>query len=213
MPRPVDEFVAAAARRLGVDLEPRDCARVANACVDAGFPGGPYPRRVPEHLREIYERRDLSAAAHRAAYSGLLSTAGLPHPDMAAAIYDEILAPEWWIPYADASALLDELGRRGTKTGLISNVGFDLRPIVRANGFDALAENCKLSYEVGAAKPDRRIFEAALGMLESDPGETLMVGDHEEVDRGGEVLGMRTVILPMTPPGMTHGLMKVLELL
>ena len=67
-----------------------------------------------------------------------------------------------------------------------------------------------MSYLVGAVKPDRQIFEAALRAVGSEPARTLMVGDHE-VDRGGEAVGIRTLILPMSAPGGDHGLSAVLE--
>jgi FMN phosphatase YigB (HAD superfamily) len=40
-----------------------------------------------------------------------------------------------------------------------------------------------------------------------------MVGDDERADGGARVLGMRTLILPMTEPASVHGLGEVLELL
>ena len=51
------------------------------------------------------------------------------------------------------------------------------------------------SFEVGAEKPDPRIFLAAARSLGVRPEETLMVGDHE-VDAGAERAGMRAFLLP-----------------
>jgi hypothetical protein len=39
-----------------------------------------------------------------------------------------------------------------------------------------------------------------------------MVGDHPTDDDGGGALGIRTLILPMSPPGARHGLDRVLAL-
>ena len=47
----------------------------------------------------------------------------------------------------------------------------------------------------------------------AEPSSALMVGDHDDADRGGEALGIRTLILPMSPPRGEHGLQAVLELI
>lgn len=211
MPRAADELVFEGARVLGLELAADDLSQLADDYTAAGVPGGPYPATVPEHLVTLYERRDLSSDNHRATYIGLLSSVNHPHPDLPAAIYERILEPEGWVPYEDAHEVVAELARRGLRVGLISNVGFDVRPILRAHGFEQLARSATLSFEVGVIKPDPRIFRAALAKLGSDVSETLMVGDHPEVDRGAEALGIRTLILPMTPAGGVHGLRQVLS--
>jgi putative hydrolase of the HAD superfamily len=211
MPCPANELVIEAARALGLDLAGEELRRLSDDYTAAGVPGGPYPTAVPDHLVSVYERRDLSSEMHRAAYLGLLSAADHPHPGLPAAIYQRILDPEGWVPYADAHDVVEEVERRGVRVGLISNVGFDIRPILRAHGFPQLARSPTLSYELGVIKPDPRIFQAALASLGSDASETLMVGDHPEADRGGEALGIRTLILPMTPAGGVHGLAEVVR--
>lgn len=57
-------------------------------------------------------------------------------------------------------------------------------------------------------KPDQRIFEAPVRALDCDPADTLIVGGHPDDDCGGEALGIRTVILPMSAPGSDHGLRR-----
>ncbi len=213
MPRPAIDQVLEAASALGLELSAAERQRLASECEAAGIPGGPYPATVPDDLQELYERRDLSPKAHRAAYVGLLSSLDHPDPELPVTIYEQILRPEGWIPYPDAQPVIAELERREIRVGLISNVGFDIRPILRAHGFPQLADRCTLSYELGVIKPAPRIFAAALSTLGGDAAQTLMVGDHATVDRGAEALGIRTVILPMTAPGTEHGLERVLEML
>jgi HAD superfamily hydrolase (TIGR01549 family) len=97
-------------------------------------------------------------------------------------------------------------------TGLVSNIGFDIRPILNAHRMERLASHATLSFEEGITKPAPEIFQRALDRLNADPASTLMVGDHPVADAGAEALGMRTLILPMSPPGGEHGLGRVLEL-
>jgi HAD superfamily hydrolase (TIGR01549 family) len=130
---------------------------------------------------------------------------------MAEALYDRILVADGWIAYADAVGVLGALRERGLRLGAVSNVGFDLRPVLDGLGLLALLETVVLSYEVGAVKPDPRIFHAACAALGVAPAETLMVGDHAEADGGAADVGLRTLILPMTPPGGVHGLAAVLD--
>lgn len=204
MPRPAREVVAAA----GGEEEVHDWAA---AYEQAGLPGGPYPETVPQELEHLYAIRDSGPAAHERAYVGLLQAAGEPWPGFADRVYEQIRSPDGWVPYADAHEVVSSLLEGGLQLGLVSNVGFDLRPILRAHGFEALAGRCTLSFEVGATKPEPAIFAAACELLGTPGEETLMVGDHPEADGGAAALGMPTLLLPMTPPGSRHGLDAVLD--
>jgi FMN phosphatase YigB (HAD superfamily) len=211
MPLPGDELVAAAVRELGLSLDDDAFDRLAASYVSAGIPGGPYPDGIPDDLADLYAARDLTADAHRGAYIGLMSRvpgspAGLPE-----AVYAEILKPTGWVPYADAVPVVATLVERGIRVGALSNIGFDMRPILRAHGLDALAEHSTLSYEVHAVKPDPEIFRLAMETVAGTSATTLMVGDNEEADTGGVQIGMPTLILPMTAPRSVHGLDRVLR--
>ena len=67
--------------------------------------------------------------------------------------------------------------------------------------FDAVI----LSFEVGAVKPDRSIFQRALDALGVPAARALMVGDNAVDDAGAARLGIRTLLLPRTQ-GVAHGL-------
>ena len=150
--------------------------------------------------------RDLGPDEHRAAYMALLSTVPEPRPGSPRRCTRWCSAPTAGSPYPDAAPTITALQRAGLRVGLISNIGYELRPILRAHGLGALADRATLSFEHRIMKPDARLFEAALAQLGTEPGDTLMVGDHATADTGGVALGMRTLVLPMTPPGAPHGL-------
>jgi FMN phosphatase YigB (HAD superfamily) len=212
-PQPAERWVARAARAHDLALSKAEVERLAERCLEAGLPGAPYPNRVPEELEHAYAGRDLSPAAHRTAYVGLLARAVDGYPGLAEAIYELVLSPDGWLPYSDARRVVGALVARGFRVGLISNVGFDIRPILSHHGFDQLARCATLSCEHQVTKPDRRLFRAALAALGTDPERTLMVGDHPTADGGAAELGMRTLIWPMDPPGREHGLDRVLRAL
>ncbi len=212
VPRPAAELLARAAARAGLSLTAAELAQLADAYVAAGIPGAPYPRHVPDELVELYERRDLSPDNHRRAYVGLLETVHRPQPrSLPAAVYEQILEPDGWVPYRDAGETVAEIVRRGVRVGVVSNVGFDIRPILRHHGLGTLTGSCTLSFEVGCVKPEPAIFRTALAQLGTPAARTLMVGDHEQADGGARAVGIATLILPMTGPGTTHGLGRVLE--
>ena len=212
MPLDAPTWVAHAAQRAGVALSQDETAALAQRYLEAGLPGGPYPDDVPDEVTQMYAVRDLGPEEHRAAYMALLSTVPEPGPGFAQAMYEEVLGPEGWVAYPDATPTVRALQGAGLRVGLISNIGYDLRPILDAHGLGPLAQRCTLSCEHRIMKPDVRLFEAALAQLETEPGQTLMVGDHATADTGGVALGMRTLVLPMTPPGTAHGLDAVLRL-
>jgi HAD superfamily hydrolase (TIGR01509 family) len=211
-PRPADDWVAAAATDCGISLAREDVDRLASEYLRVGLPGGPYPAEVPRHLERAYAERDFSGSSHRSAYVGLLSTVPAPAAGLAEALYAQVRRPHGWLPYRDAHGVVKTLQDSGVKVGVVSNVGFDLRPILRHHGFDGLAANCTLSFEHGVVKPDPAIFQTALEALEAAAEDTLMVGDHPTADAAAALLGCRTLLLPMSAPGAVHGLGEVLRL-
>lgn len=176
----------------------------------AGRPGGPYPSTVPVALREVYAARDRDPETHRAAYVGLL--AGVVDEAVATRLYERILMADGWRAYADAVPVLRALRERGVRTVAVSNVGFDLRPVLDGLGLLSLLDGVVLSYEIGAVKPDPAIFAAALTAVGGRAETALMVGDHAAADGGAADCGIRTLLLPMSEPGGTHGLDAVLAL-
>lgn len=210
-PQPAARQIALAADALGIVLTPGERGALAEKFLGVGMPGGPYPVSVSDGLATLYAQRDLGPEAHRAAYVGLMSTVPAP-AGLAEAVYDRVLLADGWIPYSDTHATIEALLDRCLQVGLVSNVGFDLRPILTSHGLDQLASHATLSFEHGVTKPSPEIFQAALASLDARPEETLMVGDHPLADGGAAALGMRTLILPMSQPGCSHGLDRLLEL-
>jgi HAD superfamily hydrolase (TIGR01509 family) len=213
MPEARDAWLAGAAASIGVDLGGDGAARaLAEELEVAGRPGGPYPMDVPEDVAAVYAARDRDAAARRAGYVGLLSTVALPDPRLATALYERILSPVGWTVYPDAIPTLAALRARGVATAAVSNVGFDLRPVLDGLGLLEHLDAIVLSFEVGAVKPEAPIFTAACEAIGVAPADALMVGDHAAADGGAADVGIRTLLLPMSRAGEDHGLAAVLAL-
>jgi HAD superfamily hydrolase (TIGR01509 family) len=204
-------WVLAAAAACGRELDRAKATVLADRLVTAGRAGGPLPHRVPVHLAECWAERDLYAHAHRAAYTGLAATVPTDVEGLADALYDRLLGPEGWLPYADTADTLHHLHDRGIKVGVVSNIGFDIRPHFAAWGLDTLVDAFTLSFEVGRTKPDPAIFQRACGMLGVDPERTLMVGD-TQADAGAVRAGCAALVLPAAEPGKSNGLGATLAL-
>lgn len=187
---PVREWLAAVLSEQGVDVTPEDFERYVSGLTEAGaLPGGPPPVRVPDRLAGAVSRRDLSAALHREAYTGLARGVTLPDPGLYDALYDRHMRPEAWRPYPDAGEVLAGLRRAGIAVCVVSNIGWDPRPVFRAHGLDALVDAYALSFEHGLQKPDAGPFRIACSLIGREPADVVMVGDDRVADGGAAALG------------------------
>jgi HAD superfamily hydrolase (TIGR01549 family) len=208
---PIAWVVAAAAAR-GVDLSRDKATGLADALLLAGRAGGPLPTVVPPRVRASWDRRDLTAADHRAAYTALAATVPSGIDGLPTALYERLLTADGWRPYTDAVPVLAALRSAGVKVVVVSNIGFDVRPVTTGLGLDPYIDAYALSYEIGHCKPDPGIFRAACAAVGVDPRSAVMVGD-TPADAGAVTAGCRCLILPASPPGAEHGLRAVLPLI
>ncbi|MDI1464518.1 HAD-IA family hydrolase [Catellatospora sp. KI3] len=205
-------WVTAAAAACGTDLDRGRATVLADRIATAGgLPGVAKPVRVPPQLAEAWADRDLYEHAHRQAYLGLAATVATDIPGLAEAVYERILVAEGWQPYPDARPTMAALRAAGVKVAVVSNIGFDIRPLLDAWGLTELCDAVVLSYEVGCIKPDQKIFLRACGMLAVDPERTLMVGD-TPADAGAVSIGCSALIVPAASAGRPNGLHRALSL-
>ncbi|WP_328540089.1 HAD family hydrolase [Streptomyces sp. NBC_00344] len=211
---PVAAWLRSALDTAGVVLSESEFTRCEQELTAAGaLPGGPPPQRIPPELAGLWAKRDESADHHRAAFTGLARQVALPDPGLYDLLYDRHMASDAWSPYPDAVEVLRELRGRGIGVAVVSNIGWDLRPVFRAHGLDRYVEHYALSYEHGIQKPDVRLFRVACDALGRDPHDVLMVGDDRRADGGAAGLGCAVHFVDPLPvrerPG---GLRPVLEL-
>ncbi|MET9453213.1 HAD family hydrolase [Streptomyces cinerochromogenes] len=209
-----ESWLRAALAETGHTLPEPELTRAARALEAAGaLPGGANPLAVPADLADLWAVRDQSAELHRAAYTGLSRRVPLPDPGLYDALYDRHMSPAAWTPYPDAARVLRTLRERGVGVGVVSNIGWDLRPVFSAHGLDPYVDAYVLSYEHGVQKPDPRLFSVACEALGTDPRQALMVGDSRPADGGATALGCRVHFVDHLP--VTHrpdALLPVLDL-
>ncbi|MFG3142297.1 HAD family hydrolase [Streptomyces sp. NPDC048211] len=186
----VRSWLTATLAEQGVSVDDADFERYVRELKACGaLPGGPPPQHVPGRLASAWASRDESAHRHREAYTGLARQVELPDPRLYDALYDRHRTPAAWRPYPDAAEVLASLHARGVPVGVVSNIGWDLRPVFRAHGLDAYVAAYVLSFEHGVHKPDARLFHTACTLLGQDPTDVVMVGDDRHADAGASALG------------------------
>ncbi|MFF2009604.1 HAD family hydrolase [Streptomyces sp. NPDC058195] len=210
---PVRSWLRAVLTERGIAVDGPAFERYVGELEAAGaLPGGPAPQQVPAALATAWATRDTSARAHREAFTALARLVELPDPGLYDALYERHRTPAAWQPYPDAAEVLGALRESGIRVGVVSNIGWDLRPVFRAHGLDGLVDTYVLSYEHGVQKPDSRIFHMACTSLGLDPADVVMVGDDREADGGAAALGCDVRFVRHLPVSERPGGLRMLEL-
>ncbi len=124
----------------------------------------------------------------------MLQTSGLAD-EHAEELYRLVTDPAEWSVYPDTAFVLTSLRQNGIRTAVVSNIAWDIRPVLTAAEVDEFV----LSFEVGAAKPDPRIFTEALARLDVPAEQALMIGDSEENDGAARELGCSFALVDPLP--------------
>jgi HAD superfamily hydrolase (TIGR01509 family) len=172
-------------------------------------PVGRSVEMTPE-AHHAWVNRDLEPHLHREAYLHVLRESGLADHH-AETLYGRVIDPSSWTPYPDTAEVLEGLHRQGSKTAVVSNIAFDVRPAFEATGIAGYVDEMVLSFEVGAVKPDAAIFETALARLGVDAAHAMMVGDSDEADGGARAIGCGFALVdPLPTTQRTDGLRRAL---
>jgi HAD superfamily hydrolase (TIGR01549 family) len=165
--------------------------------------------RTPE---EIAKGRDLSSEAHREAWTALYAAAEVFADGMGRALYEREIDPDRWVPFTDSEPTLHALHDAGVPVGVVSDTGWDYRPVFERLGWLHLFDAIVFSYEHGAAKPTPALFTTACAQLGVEPGQVLMVGDNALTDGGAIATGLSVLLLPPAWPGGERGLHLVVRM-
>jgi putative hydrolase of the HAD superfamily len=101
-----------------------------------------------------------------------------------------------WTLYPEVPATLAALKERGLILDVISNFDSRLHRILAGLGIADCFDEVFISSAVGHAKPDPRIFQAALQKHGFDPTDVAHIGDSETNDiRGASNLGLKAILV------------------
>jgi HAD superfamily hydrolase (TIGR01509 family) len=98
-----------------------------------------------------------------------------------------------YVEKKDVFALAHALHGRGCRTGILSNTEKPSRPIMERDPY-RIFDPIVLSWEVGSAKPQRRIFEALIETLRLNPHEILLIDDVEANIAAAKDLGLEGLL-------------------
>jgi HAD superfamily hydrolase (TIGR01509 family) len=97
-----------------------------------------------------------------------------------------------------ATETLRGLRARGLALAVVSNWDVSMHARLEALGLTGLVDVAIASSDAGASKPDRAIFEHALGLLGVSPDRALHVGDSPTDEDGAAAAGMHFAPVPVT---------------
>lgn len=161
---------------------------------------------------EIAKGRDLSERAHRECWTALYSAADVIAEGLGAVLYEREISADAWHPFPDTLPVVEALSEAGVPMVVVSDTGWDIRPVLDRHGLLPYFSGLVLSYEHGVAKPAKRLFTAACDLLAVPAEEALMVGDNALTDGGAIESGIRVYLLPQVRNTGPRGLDAVLRL-
>lgn len=92
-------------------------------------------------------------------------------------IYDLFRDSRGWMLFEETRQVLEDLRRHQLKLGVISNFDSRLYSVLKDLDILSFFDSVTICSEVGAAKPDPEIFQAALQSLQVAPSRTMFAGD------------------------------------
>jgi len=125
-----------------------------------------------------------------------------------AELRDALLAALHFRAYPDVPDALRALRDAGHRLVVVSNWDVSLHDALRESGLTPLLDGAISSAEAGVAKPDPRIFAAALALADVSAEGALHAGDSIEYDvAGARAAGWRAVLVARdgTPAGVPRG--------
>ena len=189
------------ARKLGSDVDDATARRIWREIQDRA--------RTAE---EIAKGRDLSEHAHRECWTALYSAADVVVEGLGAVLYEREISAEAWNPFPDTLPVVRALHAAGIPMVVVSDTGWDIRPVLDRHDLLPFFAGLVLSYEHGVAKPAPQLFAAACELLGMGPEDALMVGDNALTDGGAIESGVRVYLLPPVREPGPRGLAAVLRL-
>ncbi|HBY63202.1 MAG TPA: putative metal-dependent hydrolase [Solibacterales bacterium] len=105
----------------------------------------------------------------------------------------------------------DALRAAGYKTGILSNMHWDLRHYIERHGHWASAfDYAVFSCDVGHVKPEPEIYRLVLSGLGVEPGRALFFDDRPKNTEAAEALGMHAILVEQTNDGMEKAMREAI---
>jgi HAD superfamily hydrolase (TIGR01549 family) len=175
-------------------LDPPAPALAAALSVDVATAERAFRAEVAYYLEHQLEGSDPAALAdlRRRCATVLADAAGVGRDSA----LDALMSSLRFEALPGAAPALGELRARGLRVVVVSNWDCSLPEVLAGIGLSKAVDAVVTSAVVGAAKPDPRIFRAALAAAGCDAGQALHVGDSLELDvAGARAVGIRALLI------------------
>lgn len=111
-------------------------------------------------------------------------------------LYHHFATAHPWELYPDVIPCLERWRDQGIQLGVISNFDSRLYRVLEALNLDSFFSSVTISSEVGAAKPDPKIFQSAIAPYQVSPEQTWHIGDSRREDyEAAKAMGMQGFLL------------------
>jgi putative hydrolase of the HAD superfamily len=195
LPKGVGFHYAEVARPFGAELSAKDLDKAFRAVWQSMPPPAPGPR--PDDDKSWW--RALVREVTRSIGVGIR-----PFDEFFEKVYARFEEPGVWQLFPEVSGVLGQLRGRYA-LAIVSNFDRRLRRVLRDLGIIDRFDAILISSEVGADKPDPRIFTAGCTALGLDPAEALHVGDDPVRDwDGARKAGLRVFPLDRGCNSLLH---------
>lgn len=177
-----------------VHLIPPAPALAAALGVDLGTAERAFRAEADYYLAHQLEGSDAAGLAdlRERAAAAMADAAGVPREGALEALMGSLR----FEAFEDAAPALMDLRELGVRLVVVSNWDWSLTDVLGSAGLLPLLDGIVTSAEVGAAKPDRAIFEAGLAAAGCDAAEAVHVGDSPGTDvEGARGAGIRPLLL------------------
>jgi putative hydrolase of the HAD superfamily len=111
-------------------------------------------------------------------------------------LYDYFATAEPWFLYPDVKPALERWQNQGIELAVLSNFDSRLYPVLKILNLADFFTSVTISTEVGAAKPDPKIFATALQKYPFSAEEAVHIGDSFKADyQGAKAVGIKAIFL------------------
>lgn len=111
-------------------------------------------------------------------------------------LYTHFATAEPWFIYPDVLPALEAWRRIGIQLGVLSNFDSRLYLVLKALKLEEFFTSVTISTETGFAKPDPKIFAAALQKHYCNPQDAWHIGDSVKEDyQGAKAVGMKAILV------------------
>lgn len=162
-----------------------------------------------ERVKQVYpsseelQRRADAFEGHeddfwRSFNADLVAKLDLPDPDgsLTEHLMTGFKRSDWWTAFDDALPTLNALREAGFRLGTVANARGLIMGRLHKTGLRDRFDAITYSEEAGYKKPDKRLFDVALGRMDVSPKRAVHVGDRWREDvQGAQRAGLRPILI------------------